>query len=85
MTYVGVVQATLVDRLGFSNSEANLPASAYLWSMPLAVVVIWLFPQVRALKLLLIASLASAAVMGGLAALALTLTGPRAILVSSSG
>ena len=47
MTYVGVVQATLVDRLGFSNSEANLPASAYLWSMPLAVVVIWLFPRVR--------------------------------------
>jgi hypothetical protein len=82
VTYVGVVQATLVDRLGFSNSEANLPASAYLWSMPLAVVVIWLFPQVRALKPLLIASLASAAVMGGLAALALTLTGPRAILVA---
>src|SRR4051812_43809343 len=82
VTYVGVVQATLVDRLGFSNSEANLPASAYLWSMPLAGGGVWLFPQVRALKPMLITALATAAVMGGLAGLALTLTGPRAILVA---
>ena len=38
--------------------------------MPLAVVVIWLFPQVRALKPLLVAALASAAVMGGVVAAA---------------
>ncbi len=80
VTYVGVVQATLVDRLGFGNSEANLPASAYLWSMPLAVVVIWRFPRVRALKAILITALASAAAMGGLVALALIVMEPRAIL-----
>ncbi|MFO0888020.1 MAG: MFS transporter [Isosphaeraceae bacterium] len=82
VTYVGVVQATLIDRLGFSNSEANLPASAYLWSMPLAVLVIWLFPQVRALRPMLITALASAAVMGGLVAFAVTAMSPRAILTA---
>src|SRR3954452_16465257 len=71
VTYVGVVQATLVDRLGFSNEVANRPASVYLWSMLLAVVVSWLFPQVGRLKPLLVTALLAAAAMGGAVAAAI--------------
>src|SRR3954466_14251870 len=54
VTYVGLVQATLVDRLGFANRFANLPAGVFLWSIALAVVVTWRFPQVRLLKPLIV-------------------------------
>jgi hypothetical protein len=82
VTYVGIVQATLVDRLGYGSQAANLPAAVYLWSAPLAVVVIWLFPQVRSLKALLVTAFLSTAVMGGVVAAAVLLLSAEAILAA---
>src|SRR4051812_43408590 len=57
VTYVGLVQATLLKRLHFDDRTCNLPAGVYLWTTPLPVLVVWLFPQVRQLKPLLISAL----------------------------
>lgn len=54
VTYIGVLQATLLKALEFGDTQANLPAGVYLWAAPLAVLVIWYFPQVRRLKSLLV-------------------------------
>jgi len=82
VTYVGLVQAALIDRLGFGSRAANLPAGVYLWSMPLAVVATWLFPRVRSLKKLIVGALLSAAVMGCVVAASILWLGPNAILAA---
>jgi hypothetical protein len=82
VTYVGITQATLVDRLGYRSEAANLPASAFLWSMPLAVVVIWAFPRIGSLKGLLVGALLSAAAMG-LAVTAAVLWGTPRVVVAA--
>jgi hypothetical protein len=82
VTYVGITQAALVDRLGYRSEAANLPASAFLWSMPLAVVVIWAFPRVGALKGLLVGALLSAAAMGCVVAAAVLWGTPQLVLAA---
>src|SRR5262249_11215939 len=67
------VQANLLDRLGFTTADANLPASVYLWTTPSAVFVAWYFPQVRLLKPLLAGSFVLAAILGGVVAAAIVL------------
>src|SRR5262245_62061527 len=56
VTYIGVIQANLLKPLDFDDKMANLPAGVYLWATPLAVLVVWYFPQVRLLRPLLIGS-----------------------------
>ena len=51
--YIGFVQAGLCKRLQTSDTIANLPATIFLSTIGIAVVVAWLFPQVRLLKPLL--------------------------------
>lgn len=82
VTYVGLVQAALIDRLGFGSREANLPAGVFLWSMPLAVVVIWRFPRVRSLKRLMVGAMLSAALMGCAVAASILWLGPNAVLAA---
>src|SRR5262249_38362261 len=82
VTYVGLVQATLLDRLGFDRRGANLPAGVYLWATPLAVVVVWLFPRDRQLRPLLVASFLSTGVLGGLVAVAVLFLPPGAVLAA---
>lgn len=69
VTYVGVIQATLLDKLGFTNREANLPAGVYLASTPLAILLLCRLPQTRMLKPLIVGAFLAA----GLAGLAVTL------------
>lgn len=64
VTYVGVIQATLVDRLGFTNKEANLPAGVYLWTTPLAVLILCRFPQTRMIKPMIVGAFLATAAMG---------------------
>src|SRR4051812_45300690 len=79
-TYVGVFQANLLKPLGFGDTLANLPAGVYLLTTPLAVLVVWYFPQVRHLKPLLVASFLLTAAMAGLAAAVIVAGGPLAVL-----
>lgn len=71
VTYVGVFQATLVDTLQFTNKQANLPAGVYLWTTPLAVLILCRFPQVRMLRPLLVCAFLAAALLGAVVALSL--------------
>ena len=47
VTYVGVVQAGLCDRLGASATVANLPSSAYLAGYLFPIFLSWLVPKAR--------------------------------------
>src|SRR6185436_18066405 len=54
VTYVGVLQANLLNDLEFSPTSANLPASAVFWLVPLSILVVCRFTQVGMLKPLLV-------------------------------
>lgn len=82
VTYVSLVHGGLLNRLGFSDTIANLPAGVYLWTTPLPVLVAWCFPQVRLLKPLLVASFLSIAVMGAVVATTVLLLGPELVLAA---
>ena len=44
IVYVGNLDAILLNKLGYSDKVANLPASAYLWtSAPFLVLFTWYF------------------------------------------
>lgn len=59
VVYVGNLDAVLLNRLGYSDKVANLPASAYMWtSAPFLVLFTWYFCHVRMLKPVLVASYA---------------------------
>jgi MFS family permease len=45
VTYVGVVQAGLCDKLGANATIANLPSSAYLFGALAPIFAAWVFPQ----------------------------------------
>jgi hypothetical protein len=80
VTYVGIVHAALIRRLGFSDTLANLPASVYLWASVLPVIVAWYFPQVRLLRRLAVGAFLVIGWAGLLVALALLWLGPRGVL-----
>ncbi|ODT98036.1 MAG: hypothetical protein ABS79_06540 [Planctomycetes bacterium SCN 63-9] len=48
--YVGVLQASLCKRLGASDANSNLPATAYFAMTGMPVLVAWLWPSVATLK-----------------------------------
>ena len=64
VTYVGFVQSALLSRLEFGPIAANVPLAVYLLTAPVAVLVVWWFPQVRLLRPLLVASFLATAAMG---------------------
>ena len=67
--YVGNLDAVILNKLGYCDKMANLPAAAYLWSTaPFLVVFAWFFCQVRMLKPILVASYVAIAVGGLIAA-----------------
>lgn len=82
VTYIGVLQATLLKALAFSDTQANLPAGVYLWATPLAVLVIWYFPQVRRLKSLLVGAFLLTASMSAAATAAVLVGGRQAVLAA---
>ncbi len=82
VSYVGLVHGGLLNQMRFSDTVANLPASVYLWTTPLPVLVVWYFPQVRHLKNLLIAAFLAVAALGGLVAATVLLLGPSLVLAA---
>src|SRR3982751_1932280 len=50
LLYVGVTQASLCNRLGASDANSNLPATAYFAMTGTPVLVAWLSPYVSALR-----------------------------------
>lgn len=48
--YVGLLQATILESLDASDLVANLPAAVFLWTIPLPVLVAWLWPSAQLLR-----------------------------------
>jgi MFS family permease len=82
VTYVSLVHAALLKRLGFNDVLSNLPAGVYLWTTPIPVLVVWYFPQVRQLKSLLMAAFLVVALMGLVAMAAVCWLGPAWVLAA---
>jgi len=74
--YVGFVQAGLCKRLGASDFVANLPSSAYLLLAAFPMIMAWLIPQVRYLKLVMTVGYLISATMCAITAAALWLPFP---------
>lgn len=64
--YVGLLQSALCKFLDQSDVIANLPGSAYLWATPIPVLIIWCFPQVRALKTMMVVSYTAEAIVSAI-------------------
>lgn len=64
--YVGVLQSALCKYLQQPDDVANLPGSAYLWATPIPVLIIWCFPQVRALKTMMVVSYTAEAIVSAI-------------------
>lgn len=72
VAYVGEVDAILLNKLGYSDKVANLPAAAFMWTTaPFLVLFTWYFCRVRMLKPVLVASYAVSAASGLIVAVAL--------------
>ena len=65
VVYVGNLDAVLLNKLGYCDMVANLPASAYMWTTaPFLVLFTWYFCRVRMLKPVLATSYAVRTVAG---------------------
>jgi hypothetical protein len=82
VTYVGLLQANLLKKLKFSATSANLPASAVFWLVPLSILVVCRFTQVRMLKPLLVLFFLLTATMGAVVAVMLLFLPAEMVLVS---
>ena len=72
VVYVGNLDAILLNKLGYSDKVANLPAAAYMWTTaPFLVLFTWYFCDVRMLKPVLVASYAVSAASGLIVVVAL--------------
>jgi hypothetical protein len=78
--YVGIAQAALFKSLCASDTVANLPASMYLWTTPLPVLVAWYFPAVRLLRPMLYLAYVLSACVGVLVVVALLSESPRLVI-----
>ena len=79
--YVGVLHAVVIERLGLSDTVANLPESVYMWMLPLPVFIAWLWPSTRHVKTMLVVNYAAKG-LAGLAAVALFLGAPTSWLAA---
>lgn len=66
--YVGITQVTLCNRLGASDTVANLPSSAFFWAAILPLFITWRFPTVRSIKPVIVACYAITALGGAVVA-----------------
>jgi hypothetical protein len=82
VTYVGVLQASLCERLGVDARVANLPAAVALFATALPILVAWCFPRVRQLRWVMVASYATAALSGALVAGSLLVPRPAGVAAS---
>jgi hypothetical protein len=65
VVYVGNLDAILLNKLEYSDTIANLPATAFMWTTaPVLVLFTWYFCYVRMLKPVLVASYAVSAAAG---------------------
>jgi len=71
ISYVGIVQAALCNKLGATPVEANLPGSAYMALTIMPIFIVWLLPRVSQLKPTLVTCFSVAAVMTALVPLVL--------------
>lgn len=81
--YVGSLDAVLLDKLGYSNQYANLPAAAFMWTTaPFLVLFTWYFCRVRMLKPVLIGAYATMAGAGLIVVAGLLQSEPKWILAA---
>ncbi len=73
--YVGFTQAAFCERLGASKMVANLPSTAYLLMAGFPVIIAWLVPQTRRLKISLSIAYLTSAAMGAIVTLVILLPG----------
>lgn len=73
VTYVGITHANLLQKLGNSDTVANLPHAVYQWLTAVPIIVAWFLPQPKMLKPLLVIPLILMATITGLVALAIGL------------
>lgn len=73
VTYVGIAQAALCDRLEASKTVANLPATMYFMMTPLPIFLAWYFCSLRSVKPVLVAAYLVQAVSGAVVAAVLLL------------
>jgi hypothetical protein len=74
--YVGKTAASLCQKLDAPPDIANLPSSAYFFMTPFPILIAWLFPHVRMLKPVLVASYLTAAAATALVVVTLLLPTP---------
>lgn len=80
--YVGVTQASLCNRLGASDANSNLPATAFFAMTGTPVLVAWFSPYVSALRRNLVLCFATTATILGAVALALLSPLPAGVKVA---
>ena len=83
IAYVGVVQATLCNRLGTSGAIANLPNTAFYLAMLVPVVVTWRFHSIASIKPVLFTSFALASLAGVAMTVSLCLSTSVVVIISA--
>jgi hypothetical protein len=81
--YVGFVQAGLCKHLEASNKIANLPSTVFLSMAWVPVVLAWLYPQARLLKLMMTSAYAVMAGAGVMVAGVLVIQPSRELIIAS--
>lgn len=81
--YVGFVQASLCKRLHTSDTLANLPSTAYLGMAWFPVVIAWLIPQARLLKITMSAAFGIMALMCTSVGVVLLLQPPPTVIIGA--
>lgn len=79
--YIGVLHAAILSSQGFSDTIANLPESAYMWMLPLPVLIAWFWPSTHYLRRMLIVNYLFKG-SAGLIAASLFLWGPKSWLAA---
>lgn len=82
VTYVGITHANLLQKLGNSDTVANLPHAVYQWLTAVPIIVAWFMPQPKMLKRLLVIPLIVMATMTGIVALAIWLMPPASTVTT---
>ena len=83
LMYVGTLDAVLLKKLGFADTLANLPLTAFFWTTaPFMILCTWYFCQVRVLKPTVIGAYFTIAVTGAMTFVAIVQHMPVLALVT---
>ncbi len=83
VVYVGNLDAILLNKFGYSDKVANLPASAFLWTTaPFLVFFTWYFCRVQVLKPILVIAYSTVAFSGLIVVIALLQTEPTWLVIA---